>query len=112
MKRNPFKVLEKKFKLHRTSGDHDAPGVHAEGSFHYRHASWGGVQAYDYGTSVNDMGTLKAVGQYIKVAHPELYAGKKVRELFGPFDFHIKNGVVHKGAFPGHRDHVHLALSD
>ena len=109
---NPFHMLEKKFSLKRTSGDHEAAGVHAAGSYHYRAASWGGVQAYDYGTSVNSIATLRQVGEYFRSSHVQKYENKHVRELFGPFPFHIKDGVLYKGEFPNHKDHVHLALSD
>jgi hypothetical protein len=41
------------------------------------------------------------------------FAAKKwstsLLELFGPDDFHLKNGARIAGAFPDHQDHVHIA---
>lgn len=38
--------------------------------------------------------------------HPGLFT-----ELFGPMPWYIKNGKIHKGAFPGHSDHGHMVLA-
>lgn len=110
--RNPFKVLESKFKLRRTSGDQDNVGVHAAGSYHYRKAPWGGVEAYDYGTSVNSAERLLAVMVYLrdKAAAGQKYRGKNIREVFGPHPWYVKDGVVYHSQFPGHGDHVHVAF--
>lgn len=111
---NPYATLEKRFKLRRTSGDHDAAGVHAKGSFHYRKAPWGGVEAYDYGDSVNTMVRIRLTGTFLMLLAKagKSYRKRRIREVFGPFPFYVKDGRVCKGQFPGHADHVHVALSE
>src|SRR3990172_2739736 len=102
---NPFHIIEKKFSLNRSSGDHEAVGVHSKNSYHYRPAPWGGVEAYDYGDASNTRSTLVKAGEHAR-SHKEQWA-----EVFGPFPWYIKNGVVYQGYFPNHGDHLHLARS-
>lgn len=100
---DPFKSLEKKHSLKRSSGDNDPPGSHARGSYHFRWAPWGGREAYDYGTARNTITQLRAAANDArKEAH-------KWAEVFGPFPWYVKNGVVYQGQFPNHGDHLHLA---
>lgn len=108
---NPFKSLEVRFGLRRTSGDHDAPGVHAPHSYHYQPAPWGGVSAYDYGDSVNTHAKLVAVATYLRSLVPGRYQGCQLREVFGTFPWYIKDSRVYPGQFPGHGDHLHVALT-
>lgn len=119
---NPFHAFEARFKLRRTSGDHDAPGVHAPGSFHYVHAPWGGVEAYDYGDSRNKADVLHKASTYVvgKATKRQKYRGKHIREMFfGHIDHVVKNGQVYawhefdpSGVLRAHHmNHMHLALS-
>lgn len=38
------------------------------------------------------------------------YGRESFRELFGPVNWYVKNGVVIGGQFPGHGDHQHTAV--
>lgn len=110
---NPFKKFESRFGLRRTSGDKPRPGVHSRTSYHYRPAVWGGVQAYDYGTSVNSKARLVAAGTLLMLLAKvgKGYRGRRIREAFGPFPFYVKDGKVYKGQFPNHGDHLHVAFT-
>lgn len=104
---NPFRFLEKKFGLGRSSSDHDAPGVHEGGSFHYRPAEWGGVQGYDYGDARNDPKKLTQLANYIK----QNYQSLGINEFFyDPLGWYIDQGKVVSGSIGGHDDHVHMAI--
>ena len=61
----------------------------------------GGLAAYDI--DPNDPDTNKLV------ADARANPGKYV-EFFGPVGWHIKNGQVRKGQFPGHKDHFHVVM--
>lgn len=102
---NPFQAIEALFNLKRSSGDHDAPGVHAAGSYHYRPAPWGGVQAYDYGDAINSVATLLQTASFAKQ-----HAGLFAEAFYDKFGSYVKNGQVVNGPFGGHGDHVHLAF--
>lgn len=103
---NPFTKLESMFGLQRSSGDHDAPGVHASGSYHYRPAPWGGVQAYDYGDARNSVGSLTNAANY-GVANASLFA----ESFYDKIGSYVKNGNTVPGQFGGHGDHWHAAIS-
>lgn len=102
---NPFKAIEALFGLRRSSGDNDAPGVHAANSYHYRKAPWGGVQAYDYGDALNSTATLLKVAAFAR-----RHAGLFAEAFYDKFQSYVKNGQVIQGVFGGHGDHVHLAF--
>ena len=77
-------------------------GVHAPGSFHFTEPP----KAVDLAAAM----TTAGIEQMKKF---QRFAAKKwstsLLELFGPDDFHFKNGVRISGAFPDHDDHVHVA---
>lgn len=102
---NPFVAFESLFGLRRSSGDHDAPGVHAAGSFHYRKAPWGGVQAYDYGDALNPVFKLKQAAAWA-LQHASLFAESFYDKMSG----YVDNGRVIHGVFGGHGDHLHAAF--
>lgn len=107
---NPFRFLEKKFGLARSSTDHDAPGVHTTGSFHYRPAPWGGVQGYDYGDAKNDPRVLRALGQWLRQNNNYQRVG--INEFFyDPLGWYIDNGRLVKGSIGGHGDHAHISIA-
>jgi hypothetical protein len=99
---NPFQKIESMFGLHRSSGDHDGAGVHASGSYHYRAAPWGGVQAYDYGDASNSPAALQAAAAYAN-QNASMFA----EEFFDKYPSYVKNGNVVKGAFGGHTNRSH-----
>lgn len=103
---NPFKKIESMFGLKRSSGDHDGAGVHTSGSYHYRPAPWGGVQAYDYGDAINSQSALAGAGNYA-LSNSGLFA----ESFFDKLPSYVKNGSVVKGAIGGHSDHLHQAIS-
>lgn len=88
-----------KFDLTVTStGD----GVHSETSFHFTRPP----QAVDLAAPMTTDG-IERMKKF------QRFAGKKwstsLLELFGPDDFHFKNGARIAGPFPDHKDHVHIA---
>lgn len=74
-------------------------GTHAPGSYHYS------ARAVDFGSNVADNGPEKKA--YLDLRRK---FGSHFTELFGPGDWYIKNGARYSGQFPGHTDHVHMAL--
>jgi hypothetical protein len=77
-------------------------GVHSETSFHFTKPP----QAVDLAAPMTTAG-IERMKKF------QRFAAKKwsssLRELFGPDDFHFKNGARIAGAFPDHQDHVHIA---
>lgn len=106
---NPFKAIEAMFGLKRTSGDNDAPGVHVRTSYHYRKAPWGGVEAYDYGNSVNSPAQLNAAAKYA-----QSNAGKFAEEFYNITGGSVKDGKFYANNLDGAENasnHLHLAIS-
>lgn len=112
-RKNPFDKIEKRFSLKRTDSEHDSKGVHSKGSYHYRTGIWGTKEARDYGDSLNTHKELFTVGVFFRdlAKKGKKYRGYEIREMFGPFNWYVKNGKVYQGKFPNHGDHVHIALS-
>ena len=76
--------------------------THATTSLHYPRNNPDGLgHAFDAGGPYDAM--VKAQNAYKN--NPGKY-----REVFGPDDWYIKNGVVYPGAFPDHGDHIHVAV--
>lgn len=77
-------------------------GVHDDDSFHFTKPP----QAVDLAAAMTTEG-IKRMKKF------QRFAAKKwstsLNELFGPDDFHVKNGARIAGAFPDHEDHVHVA---
>ena len=84
-------------------------GTHSSGSYHYPRNNADGLgHAVDFGNKVP--GTAAARRRMIRFQRAEGAKGSsKYRELFGPDNWYVKDGVRHSGAFPGHQDHVHVA---
>ena len=75
-------------------------GTHSPTSWHYK------ARAFDGGSGDPNEGPEKrAQEKLLKKFGPGYFA-----ELFGPCDWYVKNGVVYKGTFPGHDDHLHVAV--
>jgi len=60
----------------------------------------GGPEAFDLNPNDPDVQKLLARAR----SNPGEF-----RELFGPFDWHIRGGRIIPGRFPAHDDHVHVA---
>jgi hypothetical protein len=73
-------------------------GQHASGSYHYQ------SRAIDFGC--NTQGPKGKVQDFLLAK----YGAAHFRELFGPNDWYVKDGVKYAGAFPDHHDHVHVAI--
>ena len=99
-----FKDLERQFHLKRSSGDHEQPGAHVQGSWHYKHDQNGSARAYDYGNVPNKPGILMSAIQAL-LANP----GDVKEAFYDPAGKYIKNGKVYNGAIGGHGDHLHVA---
>ena len=76
-------------------------GVHSPTSWHYK------ARAFDGGSNSSDEGPEKRAQQKLL---DEFGAGY-FAELFGPLSWHVKDGVVRSGTFPGHHDHLHVAVA-
>jgi hypothetical protein len=88
-----------KFDLSVTStGD----GVHATNSFHFTHPP----RAVDLAAPMTPEG-IERMKKFQRFAAEKW--STTLFELFGPDNFHFKNGVRIPGAFPDHDDHVHVA---
>lgn len=61
----------------------------------------GGLAAYDINPNDPDTHNLVSDAR----SNPGKY-----EEFFGPVGWYIKGGVVHKGQFPGHKDHFHVVM--
>lgn len=76
-------------------------GTHAPTSWHY----FG--HAFDAGSDATDEGPEKAAQQKLL----DTYGAGYFAELFGPADWYVKNGIKYTGTFPGHDDHLHVAVA-
>lgn len=75
-------------------------GVHASGSYHYS------GRAIDFGSDRADNRPEKQAQQLLL----DKYGAGHFKELFGPKAFYVKDGVKYSGVFPGHSDHLHVAI--
>jgi len=75
-------------------------GQHAVGSYHYQQ------RAVDFG--MRDGGSY----DYKHKAYQKIRRkfGSRWTELFGPGKWYVKNRVYQSGQFPGHTDHIHIAV--
>jgi hypothetical protein len=96
--------------LHQNTTNHEAPGVHVEGSYHYRKTPTGQAEAQDFGTATNNIEDMRNTARDA-YAHPERYNefffDQHVPGLPGPF--YIKDGKRYMGTIGGHEDHIHAA---
>ena len=75
-------------------------GTHSATSWHYK------GRAIDFGSNSGSEGPEIAAQQKL-IRH---FGSHYFRELFGPAPFYVKDGVKYSGVFPGHHDHLHLAV--
>ena len=76
-------------------------GTHSPTSWHYK------SRAVDFGSGgPGETPEIEAQRLLLKTFGAEYFA-----ELFGPDQFFIKNGVIYPGVFPGHGDHLHVAVA-
>lgn len=74
-------------------------GTHSPASYHYK------GRAIDCGSNDPGEGPEKRAQQLLL----DTFGAAYFAELFGPLPWHVKNGRVYKGTFPGHGDHLHFA---
>lgn len=75
-------------------------GRHTPTSWHYR------KRAADFGSSGRgEKPEIKAQNLLLRK-----YGARHFKELFGPDNWYVKDGVLHSGVFPGHSDHLHVAI--
>ena len=76
-------------------------GTHSPTSWHYK------AKAFDAGSGASDEGPEKRAQQKLL----NTYGAGYFAELFGPLPWYVKSGVVYSGVFPGHSDHLHVAVA-
>jgi hypothetical protein len=75
-------------------------GTHSPTSWHYK------ARAFDGGSNAGDEGPeIMAQERLLSRFGADYFA-----ELFGPADWYVSNGVKYSGTFPGHSDHLHVAV--
>jgi hypothetical protein len=75
-------------------------GTHSSTSYHYQ------AKAVDFGSS-GPGETPEITAQRLLL---DTYGASYFAELFGPDPWYVKNGVVYRGVFPAHGDHLHVAV--
>jgi hypothetical protein len=76
-------------------------GTHSPGSYHYQD------RAFDCGSDSGDEGPeIEAQNRLLAK-----FGAGYFTELFGPDDWYIDHGVKYGGTFPGHSDHLHVAVA-
>lgn len=76
-------------------------GTHSSTSWHYK------SRAVDFGS--NGPGESPEIEAQNALANA--FGDGHFAELFGPDDWYVKNGVRYSGTFPGHGDHLHVAVA-
>lgn len=76
-------------------------GTHAPTSWHYS------GKAFDAGSNAGDE-EPEVIAQNLLL---DTYGASYFAELFGPAGWYVKNGVFFRGTFPGHGDHLHVAVA-
>ena len=79
-------------------------GQHAALSYHYQ------GRAIDFGVDWNDLPPGGPRNAEIGLQNWLDHKYPSAREIFGPDQHYVKNGAVYNGMFPGHADHVHVAI--
>ena len=75
-------------------------GTHSPTSWHYK------ARAFDGGSNESDEGPeIEAQERLLAKFGAGYFA-----ELFGPAGWYVSNGVKYAGTFPGHHDHLHVAV--
>jgi hypothetical protein len=75
-------------------------GAHSPGSYHYS------GRAIDFGSDDWTNGKESQAQARLVDEFGDAY----FTELFGPANWHVKNGSRYHGTFPGHDDHLHVAI--
>ena len=76
-------------------------GKHSPTSWHYK------AKAFDIGSNgPGEKPEIEAQQRLLSQFGAGYFA-----ELFGPDNWYVKNGVKYSGVFPGHHDHLHVAVS-
>jgi hypothetical protein len=75
-------------------------GQHSPTSYHYS------GKAIDFGS--DDWSNGKESQAQARLA--DQFGDAYFLELFGPADWYVKNGTRYAGTFPGHHDHIHVAV--
>lgn len=76
-------------------------GTHATTSWHYV------KRAFDAGSNDPSEKPEKAAQELLL----KRFGAHYFAELFGPCDWYVKNGVLYRGTFPKHDDHLHVAVA-
>lgn len=76
-------------------------GTHSPTSWHYQN------RAVDFGSNDPSEKPEKAAQELLL----KRFGAHYFAELFGPCDWYVKNGVVYRGTFPAHGDHLHVAVA-
>lgn len=76
-------------------------GTHSATSWHYK------ARAFDGGSNgPGETPEIEAQNRLLAKFGAGYFA-----ELFGPDSWYVKNGTVYEGVFPGHSDHLHVAVA-
>lgn len=75
-------------------------GTHSPTSYHYT------ARAVDFGSPDPQNRPEKEAQAAIAAKIPR----HKIKELYGPLPWYIRNGVRYEGQFPNHGDHTHAAI--
>jgi hypothetical protein len=76
-------------------------GTHSATSWHYKARAWDGGSS-----DPSETPEKKAQQKLLDTFGPGYFA-----ELFGPLNWHVKDGQLRSGTFPGHHDHLHVAVA-
>lgn len=77
-------------------------GTHSAGSWHYKSRAFDGGSDGSHGEDPEKNAQQKLL---------DTYGASHFAELFGPLPWYVKNGAIYSGVFPGHSDHLHVAVS-
>lgn len=77
-------------------------GTHSPGSWHYRSRAFDGGSDGSHGEDPE---------KKAQQALLDKFGASHFAELFGPLPWYVKNGVLYSGVFPGHSDHLHVAIA-
>lgn len=101
-----YKPLTKavRFALHSADGLYvtaTTNGTHSATSWHYK------SRAVDFGSNgPGEDPEIEAQNALLNAFGAGYFA-----ELFGPDSWYVKDGIVYSGVFPGHGDHLHVAVA-
>ena len=88
----------------------EVPGLYVTSTTGGTHSA----TSYHYSARAVDCGSDDRYERPEKMAQQRLldkFGAGYFAELFGPLPWYVKNGVVYQGTFPGHDDHLHMAVT-